>query len=152
MADPQVLNEWVKRNEERASASRQLQKIVQEHPDLLEELLRLYRAAPSRPAAPIVGRRARIVGSSRGTAFERIARLFLENGNEWLDTSCLVKQSGVVRNVAATVMWSVHKDDFEQRPHSTHKRMKLWRLTPQAFDRLKQQNRLFDGGPVKEGA
>ena len=139
MNDLSLLDTLVKRSEERTAAARQLQQIAREFHELIEDLLRLHKKPIQQVRVTRPDRR-----KTRGTAFERIARVFIDGGNEWVDTSELVKRSGVSRNVAATVMWSVHRDDFDQRPHSTHKRMKIWRLKTEAFDRLKQQRRLFE--------
>lgn len=143
------LDSFVRRNVERAEAARQLQKIVTQFPELLADLVQLHQPVPD--ASPIA-RRGRRAKNTRGTAYERITRIFLQTGNaDWFDTSQIVEKSGVQRNVVANVMWSVHRADFEQRPHPTHAKMKLWRLTPEAYDRLKKQNRLFDA-EAKEGA
>jgi hypothetical protein len=149
MSNPDLIDGFVRHNFERAQAARELQKIVSRFPELLDDLLRLYR--PMANAAQANGVRPGVVGRRAGTAFERIARVFLQNGNEWIDTSEMVKRSAVTRNVAATVLWKAHRADFEQREHATHARMKIWRLTPDAFDRLKKQARLFED-ETKEGA
>src|SRR4051812_22300172 len=101
-----VLQRIMDRQRRRLAAIEQLQAILEEFPDLSAELLG-DRALPGEtPTRPSPSPRA------SGTAFERVARLFFQNGNDWLDTSVITIGSGVSRNVVATILWSAHKNDF----------------------------------------
>jgi hypothetical protein len=153
-----MIDKRVERLEARAQAARQLQSIIREFPELLKEILDadstaelpvvVSLPAPQRTILATVTRAKK--SAARPTAFQRVASVFLNNENDWVDTSTLVQRSGVSRNVAATVLWSAHREQFEQRPHQTHKRMKLWRLTPEAYDNLMDQQRLFIGSGKEE--
>ncbi len=133
-----AIERFVAKQQAKLRAAEQLQEIAREFPELIEELF------GKQPHAPVNGEASGRGRSGKGTAFARIVRLFLQNDNSWLDTAAITDMSGVHRNVAATVLWSVKKDDFEQRPHETHARMKVWRLKPERFDQLRKQRRLFD--------
>ncbi len=115
------------RQKRRLDAVEMLRNLLTEFPDLLDDLLGLkpgILTGITTTGSP-VGRPPR-----SGTAYQRIAHTFIQNDNSWLDTGEISRQSNVSRNAVASVLWSLHKGDFEKKDHATHKRMKVWRMNP----------------------
>jgi hypothetical protein len=144
-ANPNTVSRLVEKQRRRLDAAETLERIITEFPDLISELLDTENNGQNRKKNGI--RRIRFVPKT--TAFARIAKVFLDNPDEWIDTAHLVKKSGVDRNSAATVLWSTHKDDFVQEDHPAHKRMKVWKLRQEAADRIRNQQQLFDSSIPK---
>jgi hypothetical protein len=140
------------REARRSHAISELQRIAVEFPDILDEFLRATGMLEVEAAGangsnndglePVPVKRAGRKPRS-GTAYQNVVRVFMERKNDWTATSEITARSGVARNAVAHILWSAHKNDFEQQPHQTHKRMKIWRMKPEALDRAKDQQRMF---------
>ncbi|HWE96136.1 MAG TPA: hypothetical protein VG269_19390 [Tepidisphaeraceae bacterium] len=145
--DQQVFVRFLNREKRRQAAVEQLQEIVSEFPDLLEQLLNESDPFHGNiTPAPRPTTHASVNGQARAsTAFQRVVKLFIDRDNPWVDTGEVSRESSVSRNAVAHILWSAHKDEFEQKPHPTHQRMKLWRMKPESFDKYSKQARLFDG-------
>jgi hypothetical protein len=141
----EALDRLLAKQRARTEAAEKLLAIAREFPELIAELLTLHAHPNETGGAAEPSAREGIGGrrTKKGSAFSRIVRLFFENNNEWIDTGTITSKASVSRNVAATVLWSSHKDDFEQRPHEHHAKMKVWRLRPERIDPLRKQLPLF---------
>lgn len=126
---PQIVERLIDRQQARTKAYMELSRILSEFPDLINELLEYMKAEGKSVGTSDTNK------ADKRTSYERAVAAFVREGNEWMDTAALTKSAGVQRNQLATVLWSTHKGDFEQRAHPTHKRMKQWRLRAEAFSR-----------------
>src|SRR5688572_5362853 len=91
----------VQRFEAKANAARQLQAILRDYPELLEELLALKQTTREPVdglgnAAPLK-RGSRMGKHGRATAFQKIASVFIDNNNQWIDTGEVARLSDIQR-------------------------------------------------------
>src|SRR4051794_27011557 len=102
----------------RLEALKTISQILTEFPDLAAELgIQLadepvFQANMSRVFLDSARMQPRPVTSN----FERIRRFFVDNGNQWEQAPRIGQALGLTRGTVATVLWTSHKDQFEQAP------------------------------------
>ncbi|MEM9347454.1 MAG: hypothetical protein AAGB26_12630 [Planctomycetota bacterium] len=71
------------------------------------------------------------------THFERICQLYCQRKNGWLSVSDIRLGTEIGRGAIAQVLYTTYKDCFERKPHPSHAKMKVWRLTGAAYSEAK---------------
>jgi hypothetical protein len=160
-ARPARVESAIDRTRRRLDALEKISAILAEFPELVDELgigtaepvtfsdpdtvqeLNLHR----RPVASI-GRNGEIrrldrfghmtsVGSVSN--FQRIRHFFVETGNRWAQAPYIGERLNLTRGTVATVLWTSHRDQFDQASVDGSEKKKQWRLKSDVYEDAKTQ-------------
>ena len=110
----------ISRMERRLEIVREMQRLIDEDPSLLDELRSALAVGPAGN-----GNQSR---QRPGTATDRIISLFRDHGNRWMTATEIVDASGIARGTLAPILHDHDSALFEKRDHPESKKLKQWRL------------------------
>lgn len=128
---PTRVESAIDRAEKRLRALQQINVILREFPEIAAELgIGDGSTATPKSLPPRDGSLSN---------FERIRNYFVRHSNQWEQAPRIGNALGMSRGTVATVLWTSHRDQFEQSAVDGSIKKKKWRLLPDVFQDAKTQ-------------
>ena len=117
---------------ERLEALRLIGELLSKFPELLAEL-GIDDGRHGLGPAVLFEEAAKAESERLMSNFERVRSFFLAKQNEWAEAPRIGEALNMSRGTVATVLWTSHRDSFEQAPVAGSIKKKKWRLKPEAY-------------------
>src|SRR3990167_5484884 len=122
-------SEFIRSQELRVAAAKEIARIAEEFPGLIDEFMGASANGSSRPVLSASRKTPRAIHRVKQTQIERVTEFFNSRKNEWSPASDIIAATGINRGGISNVLYTSHKDRFEHM-QGEHGNAKLFRLRP----------------------